>query len=497
MGQCPKCGAAVRPDQPSCVECGTDLTESRSQATARPAAAATTKPRRKAGFSIGMGLGLEAVVALTVGLIFQWFISSVVPADAYLYRLFRPSGGWVMSVVPGLISFVFVWALIDLVLKFRIARVNERDVRRTEVRQLPSQLAQENPTVTLQRVRAWDRTLLTRPVGRRVLWLLHHLGTTDAQRAHELVRHQSDVDADAAASGYRAVKLFIWAMPILGFIGTVLGISLAVGGFSEFLTSTVSIDQVDAVTAELGEVASGLSFAFDTTLLGLLAGLVSNVVSSGVQSREERLLTRLEELGLRIMAAAQASANAVVEAAAPAPVAGGASEAFEQMLNTRLREVQAQMDQFARTVQAGLDGMRETSSKMNSGLAQSIGTVRQTVDGLGKEIESVSGTLSVGMSGLGRDIEGVSGTLSKGMTGLGDRVTSMEAANGRSEQAMQNLSASVAELGQRLQEYQATQAALGPVLSQLAGPLELRLIPSAPPAQPAAQRPPVPPSESV
>ena len=94
-----------------------------------------------------------------------------------------------------------------------------------------------------------------------------------------------------AVAGYRTVKLFIWAMPILGFIGTVLGISLAVGGFSDFLTTNVSIDQVDEVTAQLGEVASGLSFAFDTTLLGLLGGLIASVASSGVQAREERGLT--------------------------------------------------------------------------------------------------------------------------------------------------------------------------------------------------------------
>lgn len=478
MGQCAKCGADVRPDQATCGECGADLSEQRaeggarqaptSQSTPAPAPAPTpTKTRRAGGVSVGMGL--EAVIALVVTLGFQWLVTAIVPADAYLYRLFRPTGGWVMSIVPALISFVFVWSLLDLAQKFRIARVNEKDVRRPEVRQVPTLLSQEKPTATLARVRAWDRGLLARPVGRRVVWLLHHLGTTDAQRAHELVRHQSDVDADAAASGYRAVKLFIWAMPILGFIGTVLGISLAVGGFSEFLTSSVSIDEVEAVTAQLGEVASGLSFAFDTTLLGLLAGLVSNVVSSGVQSREERLLTRLEELGLRIMAAAQVSAvNLATPAAAPVATDEGASEAFERMLNGRLREVTAQMDQFTRTVQAGLDGMRETSSRMNSGLAQSIGAISETVDGLGK------------------DIEGVSGTLSRGMAGLGDRVSSMETANGRSEQAMQHLSASVAELGQRLQEYQATQAALAPVLTQLAGPLELRLMPTVP----AAQQPP-------
>ena len=90
---------------------------------------------------------------------------------------------------------------------------------------------------------------------------MNQLTLVDSQRAHELLRHQSDLDVDTAASGYRTVKLFIWAMPILGFIGTVVGISLAVGGFSDFLTAGVSIDEIDSVTAKLGEVAGGLSSA--------------------------------------------------------------------------------------------------------------------------------------------------------------------------------------------------------------------------------------------
>jgi len=141
-------------------------------------------------------------------------MNSVVPADAYLNRLFRPEGGWVMSVVPGLIAFVFIWTITDLILKLRVARVNESDLQRSEVGQVQNLVRQEPTSVVLQRLRGWG-AILGRPVGRSVLWLVQHLDTVDAQRAHELTRHQSDLESDTFSSGYRTVRLFIWAMPIL------------------------------------------------------------------------------------------------------------------------------------------------------------------------------------------------------------------------------------------------------------------------------------------
>lgn len=377
----------------------------------------------------------------------QQVINFAVPAEAYVYRLFRPSGGWLMSVVPALIAFAFVWTVADLILKYRVALKTEADLNRPEVKQLPALVAQEAPNVTRQRLRAWDRNVLSRPVGRRVLWLLQHLATTDPQRAHELVRHQSDLDADSAASSYRAVKLFIWAMPILGFIGTVLGISLAVGGFSDFLTTSVSIEEIDRVTQELGNVASGLSFAFDTTLLGLLGGLVSSVVSSVVQSREERLLTRLEEMTLRVME----SAMPVTSTAPAAGAAAGASlstEAFEAAMRARMNELTVQMQHFHQTVNSGLDGLGEASARMSRGLETSIGAVSRGLETSVGAVSRTVETLGGSVAGLGEHVDEVS-------TSLEERISSMEEANRRLESAI---------------------SSLAPMLGQLAGPLEVRLV---------------------
>lgn len=408
-------------------------------------------PRRKARASASRGS--EGIIpffaALVLAIALQQLLNSTIPVDSYIYRLFRPAGGWVMGVVPGLIFFVFVWTAAELILKLRVALTNEKDLERPEVKQLPTMVAHEPTRATLHRLRAWDRGLLARPVGRRMLWLLRHLDTVDARRAHELVRHQADLDADSAASGYRAVKLFIWAMPILGFIGTVLGISLAVGGFSEFLTTNVSIDEIDAVTSELGEVASGLSFAFDTTLLGLLAGLVANVFASVVQGREERFITGVEELGLQVMSEAPSErAHNLEEATAPAP---DHSAEIDAIVRGHLEELSTEMDQFTYTVRRGLQSLNEASARISRGMESSIESVNETMEGLGDHVRGTTDRLAKNMQAI--------------------------------EEANHRLAT--------------TLSALTPVLDQLAGPMEVRLMPRAitppphapPPQAPASQAP--------
>jgi len=531
MAQCPKCGSTTTPDHSFCLNCGAELpsanaAEAPNAAAAQPAARGTaaggrpaapagargreSRPRRKAG---GGAAALPALVALVASLALQQVINSVVPAGSYVHRIFRPQGGWIMSIVPALIFFIFIWTLTDLLLKLRVARANETDLSRADVNQVPNLVRHEPTSAVLQRLRAWELGVLARPVGRRLLWLLQHLDTVDAQRAHELTRHQSDLEADNTASGYRTVRLFIWAMPILGFIGTVLGISIAVGGFSDFLTTNVSIDEIDRVTAELGNVAGGLSFAFDTTLLGLLAGLVSSVLSTAVQAKEERFLTGLEELGLRIMENAQPATAAAAAGPGGAPV----GEEFDNMMRARLQELSAQMRQFTHAVQSGLDGflaewgklppevervagdlaglreqltsaakstdtmiletrlllegLNEASTQLGNRLSSSIGSISQTVDGLGESLGGVSQVLQTSLTGLSERVQASERHLEAGMSGLRDAIEASKRDDGAIQVALEQLSSTMSQLGGTLD-------GMRPLLSQLSGPLELRLMPT-------------------
>jgi biopolymer transport protein ExbB/TolQ len=474
----------ITPPPPPVPDDGGQVDRSHEAAAAAAAAAAAShEQQNKAAKRTKRHSALESMLPIVTGILLtvalQLVIANVVPPEAYLYRLFRPPGDWVMSLVPGLIVFILVWTLVDLTLKYRDGLTNEGDLDRREIRQLPRMVAQEPVGVTQRRLVALEGR--DRPVVRRMLWLLHYLeSNADAQRTHELLRHQSDLDADTAAASYRTAKLFIWAMPILGFVGTVLGISLAVGGFSQFLTSSLDIEDVSSVTTELGNVASGLSFAFDTTLLGLLAGLVANVMSSIVQKRDERFFTRLDELGLGIVANRQSASTGP----------GGAGMArsttdpnFEAAMQARIEEIGMLVDRTRQVMQ----GLSETSARMNAGLGESMAAVRLTIQSLGKNLEGVSEELTGTMSGLGDSMGASHDRLNTGLSGLQDAVdrTNESARAGAEtqatiEEAVQKLSTSIAELGEGLSKLREEQDMLGPVLEQLAGPLELRLVPGRP-----------------
>src|SRR5690606_7700157 len=85
---------------------------------------------------------------------------------------------------------------------------------------------------------------------------------------------------------------FVWAIPVLGFIGTVEGLSIAIAGFGSVLGATEDFEQVkDALRG----VTAGLSVAFETTMQGLVAALVIQLVLTGIKKSEEEFLDACSE----------------------------------------------------------------------------------------------------------------------------------------------------------------------------------------------------------
>jgi len=81
-----------------------------------------------------------------------------------------------------------------------------------------------------------------------------------------------------------------WAIPILGFLGTVLGISLASESIAEIIKSNDS-----GFSGALGEAFAPLGIAFDTTLISLTLSVVLMLLQSLLQRWQERRLHELEQ----------------------------------------------------------------------------------------------------------------------------------------------------------------------------------------------------------
>lgn len=108
----------------------------------------------------------------------------------------------------------------------------------------------------------------------------------------EILRSQAEQDASRMESSYALVSGFVWAIPVLGFIGTVLGLSVAIGGFSQVLQSS---QQMSEIKIALQGVTGGLATAFETTLQGLVAALVIQLLLTFLRKSEEEFLDACAE----------------------------------------------------------------------------------------------------------------------------------------------------------------------------------------------------------
>ncbi len=108
----------------------------------------------------------------------------------------------------------------------------------------------------------------------------------------EILRAQAENDEGQMESSYSLVRGFIWSIPILGFIGTVLGLSQAIGNFGGMLSGSTNIEDIKV---GLQSVTGGLSTAFDTTLLALIAALMTQLVMTTLKKKEEMFLDECKE----------------------------------------------------------------------------------------------------------------------------------------------------------------------------------------------------------
>lgn len=136
------------------------------------------------------------------------------------------------------------------------------------------------------------------------LWI----NTGDFERTAQNAKEDSELDAFISDSSFRANRLFIWAMPLLGFLGTVYGVSYGIGGFAEFLSGEVTAQEIKV---QVGIITQGLAVAFYTTLLGLWTAGSASFPSMGAERREEQVLGEIDEYIQERLISRMPSAKAV------------------------------------------------------------------------------------------------------------------------------------------------------------------------------------------
>jgi biopolymer transport protein ExbB/TolQ len=97
------------------------------------------------------------------------------------------------------------------------------------------------------------------------------------------LKYLSDMDASRAHAGYGQFRVIVWAIPILGFLGTVIGITMALN----------SVD-LQAPDQSMLQVLNGLGLKFDTTALALTLSMVLMFIHFYVEHGENALLDQVD-----------------------------------------------------------------------------------------------------------------------------------------------------------------------------------------------------------
>jgi biopolymer transport protein ExbB/TolQ len=101
-----------------------------------------------------------------------------------------------------------------------------------------------------------------------------------SESAFLIVESQSRINREKTESTQSGIRYLLWAIPSIGFVGTILGIS-----------QSLSI----AGSGDIDRITSALGVAFDTTLLALVLSLILMYLYHGLQEKNELLHHEIEE----------------------------------------------------------------------------------------------------------------------------------------------------------------------------------------------------------
>lgn len=201
---------------------------------------------------------------------------------------------WQRGPVPFPTTLLLFWAIAILVLKwFNLKK--QKDAMLLDV--LPTEIS---PEITVDSIDRFIEHINQLPgassgtylINRVVRGIEHFRVRKSAAETVTMMESQSAIDANNLAGSYTILKVFIWSLPILGFIGTVMGVSSAVASLASSLSDGGSMD---AMKSALQDVFGGLGTAFDTTLLALIMSMLVKIPASALQKSEEDLITSVDE----------------------------------------------------------------------------------------------------------------------------------------------------------------------------------------------------------
>lgn len=222
---------------------------------------------------------------------------------AWLVRTAEPWGPtvwtWLTSYqgIPVAIAVLTCWACAILILKLAKIRCQRRALEVSLLPKDPLWVLDGGSAEQLMR-----KIAVTVEEAESFMYLRRVLGVLRTMRnvgrvadVEELFESRAGADEAIIDSGYAPVKAFIWGVPVLGFIGTVIGLTQATGRFGAVLRDETMKKDLEKLAGGLTDVLSGLDTAFITTAEGLIAAFGLYLLQMLVKQADDRLLDDVRE----------------------------------------------------------------------------------------------------------------------------------------------------------------------------------------------------------
>jgi biopolymer transport protein ExbB/TolQ len=191
--------------------------------------------------------------------------------------------------IPFATSFFINWSIAILFLKSRKLALQRRSLDFAVVPADPGFVlsAATVETVTDQIYAVVDDPKYFVLFNRIVIALSNLRNLGQVTEVDGILRSQGEHDESSMETSYTLLGGFVWAIPVLGFIGTVLGLSEAIGGFSSVLQGAAELGEIKVA---LQGVTGGLATAFETTLQALVGALCIQLYLTYLKKSELQFL---------------------------------------------------------------------------------------------------------------------------------------------------------------------------------------------------------------
>jgi biopolymer transport protein ExbB/TolQ len=302
----------------------------------------------------------------------------------------------------------------------------------------------------LNETATWPARWRSTWLGARIIEILTFVTQRRSLRdLDDFQRALADNDALALDNSYGLLRFITWAIPILGFLGTVLGITGAISGVTP-----------EVLEKSLSTVTDGLALAFDATALGLALTMATMFLSFLVEKREQGVLERVDRW-------VEAHLTNRFERAVPMD---GTSETLRQHMEHLLagvdRTTQKQVDSWK---QAILDIGRQQADSQRSAREHIVGALLDVIRNTAQaHTDRLAELERHAISQVSRSIEKMSAQAAAvlasareqqtAMTVLIERLTEQAQNVGRLQEWEQELIAVQQSLGQNLQALTASGA---------------------------------------